>query len=151
MPPASPPPPPASPCGTSLAQYAVRASGDSEYGGVYDAPTHRTGKAHETPPAEVAPPHPAAASPARRYSADEAVGAPTHHRCGNLLGGSWAPQKMDKAENVLTIRLDKTVYAQRIVITEHANPESATGFVRKIEALTSGKSPVTQTLWEVRA
>ena len=36
--------------------------------------------------------------------------------------------------------------ATRIVITEHANPASATGFVRKIEAL--GKAKAVETLWE---
>ena len=35
------------------------------------------------------------------YAADKATGPPTHStRCGNQMGGAWAPKEMDKSEHV---------------------------------------------------
>ena len=69
------------------------------------------------------------------WSAVQATGAPTHSGCSTGLSGSWAPGPQDTQTHTLTLDFGALVYAEGVRVWEHANPASASGFVKRVDAI----------------
>ena len=79
----------------------------------------------------------------------DATGAATHSSCSTQMAGSWAPRFQNTDTHTLTLGFATPLYMSRLEVWEAANPRTASGFVRRIDAIEpSGTSHV---YWEENA
>lgn len=69
------------------------------------------------------------------WSAVQAIGAPSHSGCAERMAGSWAPLPPDTQTHTLTLDFGALVFAEGVRVWEHANPASASGFVKRIDVI----------------
>jgi hypothetical protein len=69
------------------------------------------------------------------WSAVQAIGAPSHSGCAKGMAGSWAPLPLDTQTHTLTLDFDTLVFAEGVRVWEHANPASASGFVKRVDVI----------------
>ena len=69
------------------------------------------------------------------WLAVQGIGAPSHSGCASGLAGSWAPQLRDTQTHTLTLDFSSLVFAEGVRVWEHANPASASGFVKRVDVI----------------
>jgi hypothetical protein len=83
------------------------------------------------------------------WSAADATGATTHSSCSALSVGSWAPGPKSTETHTLTLGFATPLYMSGLEVWEAANPQAASGFVRRLDAIEpSGTSHL---FWEENA
>ena len=69
------------------------------------------------------------------WLAVQGIGAPSHSGCAQGLAGSWAPLLPDTQTHTLTLDFGALVFAEGVRVWEHANPASASGFVKRVDVI----------------
>ena len=69
------------------------------------------------------------------WLAVQGIGAPSHSGCAQGLAGSWAPLLRDTQTHTLTLDFGALVFAEGVRVWEHANPASASGFVKRVDVI----------------
>ena len=69
------------------------------------------------------------------WLAVQGIGAPSHSGCAQGLAGSWAPLPPDTQTHTLTLDFGALVFAEGVRVWEHANPASASGFVKRVDVI----------------